>query len=154
MWWTDEEWNALIDPARCGMCADAHLPENDHSVLIASTSSTHFRLARNQAHSGYGLVILREHITDLGLLSSELLAAFWSGVQRAGRAVETTFAPRKIDYLVMGHRMPHLHCHLFPQHHDDDPTRNVDISDGPVFLPPNAFDATARRLRAAWEAET
>lgn len=150
MWWSDVEQAALADPVTCGMCADAHLEENPHSVLIASTPTAHIRLARNQAHPGYCLVILREHVTDLADLDAGALAAFWSDVQRAGRAIGAVLEPRKIDYLVMGHRMPHLHCHLLPQHEGDDPLRNVDISDGPVLLPEVELSARSARLRRAW----
>lgn len=48
--------------------------------------------------------------------------------------------------------MPHLHCHLLPQHAGDDPTRNVDISDGPVFLDRDALTARADAIRQAWMA--
>lgn len=132
------------------MCADAHLPENEHSILVASTEVTHFRLVRNQAHAGYAVVILREHLTDLGQLDADQLSAFWRDVQRAGRAVGAAFNPRKIDYLVMGHRAPHLHCHVFPQHLADDPRRNVDISDGPVYLGDAEMAHSVAALRRAW----
>lgn len=152
MWWSDEEWAELVDPELCGMCADAHLPENEHSILVASTAMTHIRLVRNQAHPGYTVVILREHLTDLGQLDADQLTAFWRDVQRAGRAVDSAFDPRKINYLVMGHRAPHLHCHVFPQHLGDDPHRNVDISDGPVHLGAAEIAASAIALRGAWQA--
>ena len=152
MWWTDEEWAELVDPEVCGMCADAHLPENEHSILVASTEMTHVRLVRNQAHPGYTVVILREHLTDLGQLDAGQLSAFWRDVQRAGRAVDKAFDPRKINYLVMGHRAPHLHCHVFPQHLADDPLQNVDISDGPVHLPDSDMTHSVVALREAWHA--
>ncbi|UYO98266.1 HIT family protein [Microbacterium sp. M28] len=148
-WWTDEEWTQLHAADGCGMCGDAHLESNPHSILIASTETTHLRLARNQAHPGYCLVILREHVTDLSLLEPTQLAAFWRDVQRAGRAIGAALDPRKIDYLVMGHRMPHLHCHLLPQHSSDDPTRNVDISDGPVLCEDAVLAERARAIRQA-----
>lgn len=151
MWWSDDEWSEMTDAHSCGMCADMHLDENEHSLLIASTSATYTRIARNQAHPGYSLVIYREHITDLADLTPEQLFGFWSDVQRAGRAIAATFQPRKIDYLVMGHRMPHLHCHVLPQHADDDPTRNVDISDGPELRPIDLLRDDARLLRGVWE---
>ncbi|MBO0980626.1 HIT family protein [Microbacterium sp. SD291] len=151
MWWSDDEWAALADQRHCGMCADMHLEENDHSLLVASTATSHMRIARNQAHPGYSLVILREHITDLVELEPEQLSAFWSDVQRAGRAITAIFEPRKIDYLVMGHRMPHLHCHVFPQHANDGPRRNVDISDGPDLIPLASLREHARELRSVWE---
>ena len=150
MWWSDTEWTSLASPESCGLCADAHLDENDHSLLIASTSTSHIRLARNQAHPGYCLVILRNHVTDLADLAPRDLAAFWTDVQRAGRAVAEVYAPRKIDLLVMGHRAPQLHCHVFPQHETDDPLRNVDISDGPALLTTSAARAVARSLAEAW----
>ena len=150
MWWSDEQWSRLLDADACGMCADAHLVENEHSVLVAVTPTSFVRLVRNQAHPGYCVVILREHVTELGLLPAEGLHAFWSDIQRAGRAVQDVYEPRKIDYLIMGHRMPHLHCHLFPQHASDDPERNVDISDGPVFLPSSELDEAVSSLRDAW----
>lgn len=93
---------------------------------------------------------MRGHVTDVADLNPDALAAFWADVQRAGRAIASVVAPRKIDYLVMGHRMPHLHCHVFPQHADDDPRRNVDISDGPVHLATEELEKRADRLRAAW----
>ena len=150
MWWSEDEWAALVDPAACGMCADAHLEENDHSILVVSTGTTHVRFSRNQAHPGYCLVILAEHVTEMSELESASLGAFWSDVQRAGRAVGDVYGPRKIDYLVMGHRMPHLHCHVFPQHENDDPKRNVDISDGPALLTPWDMQDAVRTLRSAW----
>ncbi|MGW8484160.1 HIT family protein [Microbacterium sp. NPDC055903] len=150
MWWSDEEWAAMSDAAECGMCADAHLVKNAHSLLVTSTPATYVRLSRNQAHPGYALVILRDHATDLADLTSAALNAFWADVQRTGRSIASVFAPRKIDYLIMGHRMPHLHCHLLPQHAGDDPIRNVDISDGPTIPPEAALVNTVSRLREAW----
>ena len=152
MWWTDAEWAERVDPELCGMCADAQLPENEHSILVASAEATHVRLVRNQAHPGYTVVILREHVTDLGQLDVAQLSAFWRDVQRAGRAVDKAFDPRKINYLVMGHRAPHLHCHVFPQHLMDDPLRNVDISDGPVYLGDADLAHSVAALRSAWHA--
>ncbi|WP_168203822.1 HIT family protein [Humibacter ginsenosidimutans] len=154
MWSPAAQWEALKSAERCGMCDDAHLPANEHSVLVATTDTSYVRLARNQAHPGYCLVILREHVTDLAELSPQRLTAFWSDVQRAGRAIGEVFQPEKIDYLIMGHRMPHLHCHLLPQHAADDPLRNVDIADGPVFASTAAIGAAVTALQHTWNTTT
>lgn len=151
MWWSEGEWAEVSAKNTCGMCADAHLPTNEHSVLVRQTPNSFLRLARNQAHAGYSLVILREHVTDITNLTSAQLGDFWTDVRRAGRAIQQTFEPKKIDYLVMGHRMPHLHCHLLPQHAHDDPRRNPDISDGPAIATPLALDRTAQAMGVAWE---
>lgn len=133
------------------MCSDAHLPVNEHSVLVATTATSYVRLARNQHHRGYCLVILRDHVTDMTDLLPAQLSSFWSDVQRAGRAIGAVFQPRKVDYLVMGHRMPHLHCHVLPQHSNDDPLRNVNIADGPTYLPTATFTASVAALQRAWD---
>jgi diadenosine tetraphosphate (Ap4A) HIT family hydrolase len=148
-WWSETEWEALTSAEQCGMCADAHLVANEHSTLIATTATSHVRLARNQHHAGYCLVILREHVTDMADLPPDQLARFWSDVQQAAKAIGQVFQPKKVDYLVMGHRMPHLHCHLLPQHATDDPLRNVNIADGPTYLPSDSFDASVDALRQA-----
>ena len=69
------------------------------------------------------------------------LAGFWSDVAVVGRAVSEVFDPVKIDNLVMGHRCPHVHCHVYPQYATDDPSGLVDISAGQVRL----GDAERRR---------
>lgn len=133
------------------MYSDAQLPINEHSVLVRQTPTSFIRIARNQAHAGYSLVILREHVTDLTDLTPAQLAGFWTDVQHTGQAIQQTFEPKKIDYLVMGHRMPHVHCHLLPQHARDDPRRNPDISDGPAIAEPAELDRAARAMATAWE---
>ena len=35
-------------------------------------------------------------------------------------------------------------------HATDDPTRNVDISDGPIFLSPDDLQTSVSLVRAAW----
>ncbi len=76
--------------------------QRTHSLLVHQTPTSFVRIARNQAHAGYSLVILREHVTDLTDLTPAQLAGFWTDVQHASRAIQETFAPKKIDYLVMG----------------------------------------------------
>lgn len=151
MWWSKDEWEELASEDRCGMCADAHLPANEHSVLVAATDTSYVRLARNQHHAGYSLVILREHVVDMAELSPDQLSRFWADSQRAARVIDAVSGPKKIDYLVMGHRMPHLHCHFLPQHATDDPLRNVNIADGPTLLSPDALAAKVDALQRAWE---
>ncbi|WP_369821875.1 HIT family protein [Plantibacter elymi (nom. nud.)] len=88
------------------MCADAHFLANEHSALIATTDTSYVRLARNQHHAGYSLVILREHVVDMVELPPDQLSKFWKDAQRAACVIDAVFRSKKIHYLVMGHRMP------------------------------------------------
>lgn len=51
-----------------------------------------------------------------------------------GRAISDLFQPVKLANLSMGFRMPHVHCHVYPQYQQDDPLRLIDISEGDIQL--------------------
>jgi diadenosine tetraphosphate (Ap4A) HIT family hydrolase len=117
------------------MCADAHLPSNQFSDLIAETEVSYTRLAHNQTHAGYTAVILKRHVVELYQLPAAERAAFMDDVARASQAVDELFHPVKLDVMMMGHLCPHLHCHVFPQYPDGDPATLIDIAEGHVRLP-------------------
>ena len=147
-WWDDATWLAMRSADNCAMCADSSLDENEFSILVASLPTSHVRLVRNQTHPAYCVVILREHATDLQDLEPHVLVGFWADVARAARAVDAVVHPVKIDFLVMGHRMPHVHAHLFPHYASDDPLRNVDISE----IGPQPSETSTRATLAALRA--
>jgi len=129
-WWSNAEWQQMKSDEGCPMCVDGSLVTNEHSDLIAELPFSFARLHRNQAQAGYCVVILKGHATELHELDHTRLAGFWYDVAAVGRAVTEIFQPVKIDSLVMGHRCPHLHCHVYPQYASDDPLKVVDISAG------------------------
>lgn len=152
-WWDEQTWANMVAGENCGMCQNVALESNPFSDLVAVLDHSYVRLARNQTHAGYCLVILKEHATELHALDTATLAGFWAGVARAGRAIDDTLHPTKIDYFVMGHRMPHVHCHLYPQHLTDDPFRNPDISDGDTALTLEATRSRVTQLQLALQAQ-
>lgn len=148
-WWAEPTWAAMRAGKDCPMCADAHLPANPHSTLITTMSTTFVRLAVNQTKPGYCIVVFNRHAPELHDLQPGELAAFWSDVAAVGLAVSTIFQPVKIDNLVMGHRCPHLHCHVYPQYRYDDPLALVDISAGFKQLTPAEQHQRAALIRTA-----
>lgn len=142
-WWAAKTWHEMTSGIDCPMCADAHLPNNDHSDLVVERGHSYVRLHRNQSQAGYCVVIAKTHVVELHDMEPATLAGFWSDVAAVGRAVTKVFRPVKIDNLVMGHRCPHVHCHVYPQYENDDPFKNVDISAGQVRLD---HDERARRI--------
>jgi diadenosine tetraphosphate (Ap4A) HIT family hydrolase len=38
---------------------------------------------------------------------------------RAARALERVFQPVKMNFLMLGNAIPHLHCHLIPRFYGD-----------------------------------
>ncbi len=133
-WWPPEIWAGMRSGHGCPMCADAHLPVNPHSDLVRELEVSYVRLHKNQTHPGYTVVILKRHVCELHEVDRPTLAAFWSDVAKVGGVVAEMFHPVKVDNLVMGHRCPHLHAHVYPQYGDDDPFTLLDISAGSVRL--------------------
>jgi diadenosine tetraphosphate (Ap4A) HIT family hydrolase len=143
-WWPPEVWERMTSGRDCPMCVDAALPENEHSDLVCERPFSYVRLHRNQTQPGYCVVIAKVHVAELHQMDPASLAGFWSDVAVVGRAVSDLFHPVKIDNLVMGHRCPHVHCHVYPQYPTDDPFQLVDISAGEV----RSSDAERRKRLA------
>ena len=133
-WWPDELWRCMLDGSDCPMCANGHEATNDHGALIATLPGSYARLCINQTRPGYVVAIARRHAAELHDLTADELSAFWRDVAALGRTVAALFQPVKLDYLVMGHLCPHVHCHLYPQYNDSDPNALIDVRSGDVRL--------------------
>jgi diadenosine tetraphosphate (Ap4A) HIT family hydrolase len=59
------------------------------------------------------------HVAEPTELSDAEAAAYGREVLGVGRALETAFAPVKLNYDVLGNWVPHLHTHLVPRYADD-----------------------------------
>lgn len=147
-WWPQNTWRAMRAGVDCPMCADAHLPSNPFGVFVAELSASYVRLQRNQTRPGYCAVIAKDHVPEVHDFDDATLIAFWRDAAAVGRAIEQLFSPVKLDNLVMGHRCPHVHCHLYPQYSSDDPYRLVDIGDGDRFLSDAELRPDVERLAA------
>ncbi|MEP7019339.1 MAG: HIT family protein [Pseudonocardiales bacterium] len=136
VWWPAATWAKMRSGEGCQMCASAHMPTNDDSDLVLELRASYARLHRNQTRPGYTVVILKRHANELYELPPPALRAFWADVAWVGAAVADLFAPVKLDNLVLGHQVPHLHCHVLPQYETDDPLAPIDVNAGTVRLSP------------------
>ena len=132
----------------CPMCDDGHLPTNEHGDLIAELPGSYARLHRNQTHAGYTVLIAKRHATELHELTTEELCSFWQDVAAIGRSITAVLTPAKLDYLVMGHLCPHVHCHLYPQYESDDPHRVSNVQEGSVRLGEDDWQSRLDAIRS------
>lgn len=116
------------------MCGDAHLPNNEHSDLLAETTASYIRLVKNQTHAGYGVVVSKRHVAELHELSEAEIYQFSTDTAALGATINELFQPVKIANLSMGFRCPHLHCHVFPLYSNDDPHALINIKEGDHYL--------------------
>jgi len=59
------------------------------------------------------------HVAEPTQLTPEESAGFWSEVAHVARALEIHVRPAKMNRLVLGNGVPHLHVHLVPRPSDD-----------------------------------
>ena len=76
-------------------------------------------------------------------------------VLRVARAIETAFAPIKLNYDVLGNSVPHLHTHIVPRYADDPrPGWPFPFPDpDPPPMPDDRLDADVVALRRALSGE-
>ncbi len=79
-----------------------------------------------QYYHGYCLLVSRRHASELSQLAPAKRGAFLEEMSLLAQAIEQCFAPRKLNYELLGNQVPHLHWHLFPRYeHDPDKLKPV-----------------------------
>jgi diadenosine tetraphosphate (Ap4A) HIT family hydrolase len=76
-------------------------------------------LGGHQFYRGYCVLVSRTHATELSDLDGEELPSFLAEMCLLAEAIQAGFAPRKMNYELLGNQVPHLHWHLFPRHAND-----------------------------------
>ena len=148
--WPDRDaWEARKGGADCEMCGDIHLEENVHSFLIAEMRQSFVRLPRNQYMTGWTVVALKRHKSELFELDQDELLGFWSDVSDVAGALERVYAAAKINYMVFRNRCPHLHCHLVPLGYDADPHKPINMLEKEVLLTHKEYEEKLTQIRKA-----
>jgi len=120
-WSNPDKWLKLKQGIECPMCEDIHLPENQHSFLIAELEHVVIRLPKNQVLRGWTIVFAKRHVAELFEFSDTELCDFWRTVSQVGKILYAMYQPPKINYCVYGNLVPHVHCHLIPQSYSTEP---------------------------------
>ncbi len=91
---------------------------------------------------GYVRLVFRRHAVEFHDLTPEETAAFMRDIQKVSAALMKVTGAVKLNYEVLGNKVPHLHMHFFPRHKGDafegrllDPTPVIESLYGPGELP-------------------
>lgn len=115
--WPDRaRWNAMRAGARCPMC-DPIADMDEHGFTVARLAGSVLRLARNQFSAGYCVLICTEHAPEPYSLPDP--SAYLGEMSRCGAALERAFGADKMNFLILGNAVPHLHTHLIPRYVGD-----------------------------------
>ena len=106
-------------------------PENPY--LVAEMETGYAVLADNQYYEGYTIFLAKECVPELHLLLPEVRATFLDEMSIVAEAMFRAFAPRKLNYELLGNSVSHLHWHIFPRY-EDDPNPRWPVWSNPAFI--------------------
>lgn len=124
-------------------------------LLVADLPTSVAVLSLDQYYRGYTLVVAKTHATELFHLGDDESAAFVRDMQRVAHAIAKAFAPRKMNYELLGNTVPHLHWHLVPRYDwDPNPTRPIwEHTHREVMLESSEYETIAAAIRAEMSGE-
>ena len=104
----------------CEICDRIAMFAPDNPSLIAELETGYAVLADNQYYDGYTIFLAKRCVPELHELPPDERARFLGEMALVAEAVFRAFAPRKLNYELLGNSVAHLHWHLIPRY-DDDP---------------------------------
>ena len=92
----------------------------ENPYFVAERDTGYVVLGWNQTIPGYTLFLSRTCVPELHELPPAVRLRFLEEMALVAEAVFRAFAPRKLNYELLGNSVSHLHWHIFPRY-DDDP---------------------------------
>lgn len=125
---------------QCELCRRIQgIKDGTNPYFVAELQTGYVVLGDHQLFRGYSLLLFKDHEDALHRLDDEMRTTFLEEMSLLGKAVNSAFAPLKLNYELLGNSIDHLHWHIFPRHADD--PRPV----GPVWV----VDKTVRYAESA-----
>jgi len=103
----------------CEICERIARFTPDNPYLIAELSTGYAVLSDNQYYPGYTIFVAKQCVPELHDLPPDVRPRFLEEMAQVAEAVFRAFAPRKLNYELLGNSVSHLHWHLFPRYADD-----------------------------------
>ena len=141
------------------MCAQGRPEENEFGIRVyrSDTSDAYLQKA-DVGQRGYSIVIWRgRHVAEPTELSNTEAGLYWDDVLRVARAIELHYTPAKLNLMMLGNSLPHLHTHVLPRYLDDrdpgHPPRFMDPGETTRPLPIEDVRRDAAKLRELMEGQ-
>ena len=103
----------------CEICERVARFTSDNPYLVAELETGYAVLADNQYYPGYTIFLAKRCVPELHDLPRAERSRFLEEMALVAEAVFRAFAPRKLNYELLGNSVSHLHWHLFPRYEDD-----------------------------------
>ncbi|MBH0176785.1 MAG: HIT family protein [Nitrospira sp.] len=135
----------------CKACAKTW-PKADH--VIADLSITKAYLHDDQFFTGWTVLVLQRHATELFHLTPTERIQLMEDVNQVATALAQAYGAKKINYELLGNQLPHIHWHIIPRLPTDPaPLEPVwRVPHEAVILPDSKLRSEIQRIRTAIQA--
>jgi len=140
----------MTDPS-CKACAKTW-PRADH--VIANLGMTRAYLHDDQFFTGWTVLVLQRHATELFHLTPTERMQLMEDVNQVAKALARAYGAKKINYELLGNQLPHIHWHIIPRlANDPAPLEPVwRVPHEAVLLHDSELQSQIQRIRNALEA--
>jgi len=132
--------------AACPICQRIAEIEN-YPGFVAELETGYVLLTSRQFFKGSAFLYSRPHATELHQLEPDFRANYLVEMSLVAEAIFKAFGPRKMNYLLQGNTVPHLHWSLIPRYADDP------LPTGPIYDIDRAIWASEEAIPSAEERE-
>ena len=139
-------------PSECETCRRIERMTPDNPYLVAELETGYAVLADNQHLPGYTIFVSKRCVPELHDLSPDIRSRFLDEMALVAEAVFRAFAPRKLNYELLGNSVAHLHWHILPRYEGDPNPQwpvwnNDEFLRAPRITPLDPAELTERRER-------
>lgn len=100
----------------CPACA-GRWPRADHRIADFGLAVAY--LHEDQFFTGWTILVLKRHATELFHLEPDERARLIEAVTAVARGLADAFGAVKMNYELLGNQIPHIHWHIVPRLGDD-----------------------------------
>jgi diadenosine tetraphosphate (Ap4A) HIT family hydrolase len=115
-----EDWSERKLGQGCPICPALGQGDNEVWVRVIEGTWSEVFLERRTPVLGYCIVAWkRGHVSEPTELLPADASGYWRDVLEVGKAVQDCFQPIKLNYMLLGNTVPHLHTHIVPRYLND-----------------------------------
>jgi diadenosine tetraphosphate (Ap4A) HIT family hydrolase len=115
-----EQFYAWRSGVGCPSCAEGRPDVSAAGARWFAGRHCDAYLVRADIQRGLTIAVFRgRHVVEPTELDDDEAAGYGREVLRVAHAIQTAFAPVKLNYDVLGNSVPHLHTHIVPRYRDD-----------------------------------
>lgn len=91
----------------------------EYGFTVADLERSRLQLSRNQYVKGYCVLVAKKPVRELHEMNEHERRLFFEDMVAVGAALEKVFKPIKINYQILGNRIPQVHAHIIPRYYGD-----------------------------------